>query len=115
MIVDTPQEQSVESLQAEVAGLRALLSNADAVVPAEWRLTSAEERIFRVLLAVDNATRKVIAEGADAPETRTIDVHITRIRSKVERFGVEIETVRGRGWRLVGRFTWARSLAARNA
>jgi two-component system cell cycle response regulator CtrA len=113
--MDHEVAQDPESLKAEVVRLRAILADAGAVVPAEWRLTAAEERIFRVLLAVDTATRAAIAEGAERPENRTIDIHIARIREKLKPFGVEIETVRSRGWRLVGRFTWARVLAARPA
>ena len=105
----------MEALQARVADLESKFSDTQAIVPAEWGLTAMEERVFRVLLAVETVTRQAVAEGAGTPETRTIDVHIARIRKKVSRFGVDIESVRARGWRLVGRFTWARSLAARTA
>jgi DNA-binding response OmpR family regulator len=117
MATATVQEQSgdIESLRAEVAGLRAMLFDSKAVAPAEWRLTAAETRVFRVLLAVDTCTRKIIAEGAQVPETRTVDVHITRIRNKTKPFSVRIESVVGSGWRLVGRTTWAGLLAAPNA
>ena len=34
-------------------------------------------------------------------ETRTVDVHIRRLRKKMESADLEIETVRGVGYRLV--------------
>lgn len=105
----------VDELRAQVAELTALLADSAAAVPPEWRLTATEERIFRVLLAVDTASRQAIAKGASLSENRTIDVHIARIRTKVNRFGAEIETVRAKGWRLVNRQGWGRSLAPQAA
>ena len=112
-MVDASSQASIsnDALRAEIDALKATLADTQAVVPPEWKLTDSEERIFRVLLSCDIATRAAIAAGAGRGETRTIDVHVTRIRKKLSRFGVEIETVRGKGWRLVGRFTWARTLA----
>lgn len=107
--------QEPETLEAEVVRLRALLSDSNAIIPAEWRLSVTEDKVFRVMLGVDCAARAVIAAGASLTDNRSIDVHITRIRKKLTPFGVEIETVRSRGWRLVGRFTWARVLAPRSA
>jgi two-component system cell cycle response regulator CtrA len=107
--------QEVLALREQVQTLRAKLADTQAVLPAEWKLTVTEDRVFRALLAVDCATRASIAEGAAVPETRTIDVYIARIRKKLTPFGVEIETVRDRGWRLVGRFTWQRVLNAQAA
>lgn len=100
-------------LRAEVERLRAALADTQSVVPADWRLTLTEAKVFAVLLAVDNATRAAIAAGAGLAENRSIDVHLTRIRKKLTPFGVEIETVRGSGWRLVGRYTWGRALSPR--
>jgi two-component system phosphate regulon response regulator PhoB len=34
-------------------------------------------------------------------ETRTVDVHIRRVRKKIQDAGIEIETIRGVGYRLV--------------
>lgn len=104
----------VEILQQRVAELEAMFVDTRAVIPSEWRLTQTEDRVFRVLLAVDVATRAALQQGADV-KGRGPDVHILRIRRKAARFGVVIETVHSHGWRLVGRVTWARSLAAQAA
>ena len=34
-------------------------------------------------------------------ETRTVDVHIRRVRKKIDNSGLEIETIRGVGYRLI--------------
>ena len=34
-------------------------------------------------------------------ETRTVDVHIRRVRKKIEESSLEIETIRGVGYRLI--------------
>jgi len=104
-----------DSLRAEIERLRAVLADTQASVPAGWRLTATEDKVFRVLLAVDCATRAAIAQGAGLTENRSIDVHLTRIRKKLTPFGVEIETVRSRGWRLVGRAGWCGALNSQAA
>lgn len=98
------------ALQNEVGRLRALLSDSSAMLPTEWKLTPAEERIFRALLASDCASVATIQEVA-ATNAQAARVHLHRIRKKLSPRGVEIETLHGRGWRLVGREQWARILA----
>ncbi len=75
----------------------------DAPVP----VTRTELRILELLMRRAPATvsRSSIAihawqEEADAVGSNTIDVHIARLRSKLARAGVRIETVRGVGYRL---------------
>lgn len=99
-------EDAETDLRAENALLRAKFSDTQADLPAEWRLTPTEARIFRVLLAVDTATHEAIAEGAGVSAQKTQVVHISRIRPKLARRNVEIETVQTKGWRLVGRAAW---------
>lgn len=73
-------------------------------------LTSREVRILRVL--VTNATRIVsrrtlLADAwdmnnAESVETRTVDVHVAKLRKKLGVHGNIIETVRGGGYRVRG-------------
>ncbi len=73
-------------------------------------LTSREVRILRVL--VSNATRIVsrrtlLADAwdmnnAESVETRTVDVHMAKLRKKLGDHGNIIETVRGGGYRVQG-------------
>jgi DNA-binding response OmpR family regulator len=83
--------------------------------PDERRATVAGREIelrakeFDLLLALANRphvvlTREVLLETVWGREhdidTRTIDVHINRLRARLEQADVEIETVRGLGYRL---------------
>jgi len=103
------------ALRDEIAALREKFAATESPAPAAWKLTAAEEKVFAVLLAVDTATRDAVGVVMGRQPTRTIDVLISRVRKKVAEHGVEIETVRGKGWRLVGRETWRRALAAQSS
>lgn len=81
--------------------------------PDAWELTRGEEAVFIALLDEDTAPRSAVASAAGIGEA-SVDVLVHRIRRKVSRHGVEIETVTGKGWRLCGRETWRRALAAFN-
>ena len=71
-------------------------------------LTAIETSLVELLLrrSPSVVTRRMIAtqvwdDEADAVGSNTIDVHIRRIRSKLEGSRAAIETVRGAGYRLV--------------
>lgn len=73
-------------------------------------LTAIELGILETLMrrSPGVATRRAIAqqvwpEEADAFGSNTIDVHLARLRAKLARAGVSIETVRGVGYRIVPR------------
>ena len=72
--------------------------------PLEWKLTETEERLLEVLLARIIATEDMIMtwlySGGEYPEHKIIDVFICKMRKKLKRHGIEIETVWGRGYRL---------------
>jgi DNA-binding response OmpR family regulator len=103
--------KSHDALASENERLRSLLSDSTALLPQDWRLTPTEESIFRALLARDCVTVALIAEVAGTTP-QSARVHIHRIRQKLKPRAVEIETVTGKGWRLIGREHWARQLAA---
>ncbi len=71
-------------------------------------LTTIESGLAELLMRRSPAvvTRRVIAvqvweDEADAVGSNTIDVHVARLRSKLERATARIETVRGTGYRMV--------------
>jgi DNA-binding response OmpR family regulator len=71
-------------------------------------LTATEARILELLMRRSPTviTRRTIAvqvweEEADAVGSNTIDVHVGRLRSKLEGSLARIETVRGSGYRMV--------------
>jgi DNA-binding response OmpR family regulator len=72
------------------------------------RLTGTELAILEILLRRSPAIvgRRSIAvhvwsEEADALGSNTIDVHLARLRAKLARSLVRVETVRGQGYRIV--------------
>lgn len=75
-------------------------------LPMEWRLTVQEARVFGVLVNRELATKEAIMSGlyidrgVDEAEQKIVDVFICKIRKKLKPFGVRIETVWGRGYRL---------------
>jgi two-component system response regulator RegX3 len=113
------------------ARLDALLRRAQSSLPATFRagpfvihtergeaehdggcvaLTAREMRILRVLAqeAGRIVSRRVLLRDAwdmnnvALLETRTVDVHIAKLRKKLGAHGERIETVRGQGYRLCG-------------
>lgn len=79
--------------------------------PSGWSLTSGEGAVFNALLSHDTATRASISSTAGVTEG-SVGVLMRRIRSKLSVHGIEIETVAGKGWRLIGRETWRTALSA---
>lgn len=98
-------------LKQEVERLRTLLSDASSPLPVEWRLTNGETTVFQTLLAHDVASLPIILE-VTRTTAATVRVLIGRIRSKLAPRGVQIETLLGKGWRLVSREQWRAIVAA---
>ncbi|HEX2677287.1 MAG TPA: response regulator transcription factor, partial [Polyangiales bacterium] len=75
---------------------------------ATFSLTQREVRILRVLSQNDGrivSRRALLRDAWDMPnaevlETRTVDVHIAKLRKKLGEHGERIETIRGQGYRL---------------
>lgn len=92
-----------ETLKEQVAYLEAALMGQDQL-PTEWGLTPTQERIVRVCLTWEVATKEAIATALywDKPEPaeaiNNINVHMVRIRRKLEPFGIEIKTRWGKGF-----------------
>jgi DNA-binding response OmpR family regulator len=71
-------------------------------------LTAIESALVELLLRRSPSvlTRRAIAvqvwdNEADAVGSNTIDVHIARLRAKLDRSSARIETVRGTGYRMI--------------
>lgn len=95
-----------DELRARVEELEAALYAEDVDVPLEWALTGSERRVFGVLLARAIATKEAVMAAlyhdfaADAAEVKIVDVYVCKIRAKLRKHGVRIETVWGLGYRL---------------
>lgn len=102
----------IEGLEAENARLRERIAQLEAAVgmalvtPLEWRLTPAEMRVFGVIMAREMATKDAVMaalyrdEGREEAEIKIVDVFVCKIRRKLKPFGIGIETVWGRGYRM---------------
>lgn len=98
-----------EELEAEVANLRSLLFDAPVDIAPEIGLTSHERAILLALLAHERVvSREVLYEATrQAPHAKgestdpvVVSVRMCTMRAKLKPFGIEIETVWGRGYRL---------------
>ena len=90
-------------LKVDLGALRVTLDG------REVRLTPTEFRLLRTLLARSGRTqsrRRLLVDAwqvgphaADRIHTRTVDMHVRRLRTKLGSAGARIETVRGFGYR----------------
>lgn len=103
----------VAVLEERVRVLEDALAPASVVIPLEWGLSQREACIFAHLTTRDLVTRDSIFAALyshlpidDEPAAKIVDVFLCAIRKKLSRFGVQIHTVRGRGFALAGRRTY---------
>lgn len=112
------QQQEIETLRERVRQLEDALVPDAATVPIEWQLTSSEARLFAFLTTREVATKTAIMQALysdrpdEDPEIKIVDVFICKLRKKVKPFGVDIETVWGRGYTLHDRPTYQARIAA---
>ncbi len=101
--------ERLEISEEENRQLRDLLADPKVRIPAEWRLTLAEARLFRCLashevMSKDMAMNALYFDRVEpALGIRILDAFIYRLRGKVRPFDVEIPLVWGIGWRLESR------------
>lgn len=112
------QKAEIEMLRERIRQLENALVPPSIIVPIEYRLTGSEARMFAHLASRDFATKDglMLAMYSDrpdeAPEPKIVDVFICRMRKKIARFGVEIETIWGKGFALKDRERFQRQVAA---
>ncbi len=76
--------------------------------PLMLRLTGSEARVLGVLLTRDMVHKPQIMAALynerihddEIPETKIVDVFVCKMRKKLKRFGVDVETVWGQGYKL---------------
>lgn len=94
-----------ERLLEQIARLEAALG-LDLVAPLGWGLTVQEGRLLGALVSRDVVTKDAGMAalyrdfGKDEPDPKILDVFICKMRPKLRRAGVEIETVWGVGYRI---------------
>ncbi len=73
------------------------------LVELERHLTPIEYRIVRKLRETDGVVApEALLEATEVPTKASLWVHIRRLRTKLVGRGVAIDTIRGRGYVLVG-------------
>ena len=96
-------QDQVDSLTEEVAFLRRSLGM-EAQPPAQWKLTNQEGRVWgRLLLGrvvTHEALMDVLYDIAEAPDLNIVRVLVHRVRRKIARYGLEIETRHSVGYYL---------------
>lgn len=98
-------EDENETLRERVRQLEAELADVE-FVPVEWGLTASEATVLGVLVNRDVAGKDAILAGLyrdigkDVADEQIVDVYISKLRRKLNPYGVEIKTWHGRGWRL---------------
>jgi len=102
------QRDEIETLREENRQLREALAPR-VTLPREWRLTKYEERLIRAIRAVgpnvlhqERVMLALYGMADDAPETKSLETMLCKIRRKLREAGAEvtIETVWARGWRM---------------
>ena len=110
------QREKIGELEEQVRQLKKLLVPVF-VTPIEWGLTAQQQTLFCMLLKRDLVTRDMFnAVAITRPSTKNIsnqccDMSIYHLRKKLKKYGIQIKSEWGRGWRLVDRKNWQKRLA----
>jgi two-component system, cell cycle response regulator CtrA len=115
VIIDLQREIAI--LRERVRQLEEALVPESVAVPLEFGLTGAEARVFAHLASRDFATKQSLmlalyGDRPEEPEIKIVDVFVCKLRKKIARFGVSIETVWGQGYRLLNRHEFCAGGAA---
>lgn len=101
--------EQCEELTEKVRQLETELYGYEWEPPREFRLTAMEGRILGVLVAAERArskdflieaTRDIPGVKTDAPYANVVQSKVCHLRTKLRPYGLEIENVFGRGYRL---------------
>jgi DNA-binding response OmpR family regulator len=94
------EEINVGELWMDIRNRKAAIRGKDvALTPKEFDLLATFVRFLNVTL--DREKLLDLVWGTSFYGMRTVDVHIVRLRNKLEGSGLKIETVWGSGYRLV--------------
>lgn len=107
------QRDEIEELRERIRQLEELLCPI-LLTPSCWKLNPGENRLFCALTTRDWVTKEALGRAAQLHDDTNGDnltgVLVCHIRRKTKRYGVQIETIWGLGYRLVDRERWARVL-----
>ncbi len=116
-VIIARQCEKIEELEEQVRQLKKVLVP-PFVTPVEWCLTRKQQALFCMLLKRDLVSRDMLDAAAITGASITPNygnVKFYQLRKKLKKFGVQIKTEWGVGWRLVDRKTWQKRLAEAEA
>ena len=116
-VIIARQREKIDELKEQVRQLKKLLVPVF-VTPIEWGLTRKQQALFCMLPKREIVTRDML----DAAEITGVsitpnhgNVILYQLRKKLKKFGVQVKTEWGVGWRLVDRKSWQKRLAEAEA
>lgn len=116
-VIIARQRETIEELKEQVRQLKKLLVPVF-VTPIEWRLTRKQQALFCMLPTRELVTRDML-DAADITGASITPNHgnvvLYQLRKKLKKFGVQIKTEWGVGWRLVDRKSWQKRLTEAEA
>ena len=114
------QREKIEELEEQVRQLKKLLVPIF-VTPVEWCLTAQQQTLFCMLLTRDLVTRDMFnAVAITRPSTKNAsnqcsDMAVYHLRKKLKKYGIQVKSEWGVGWRLVDRKSWQKRLTEAEA
>ena len=114
-VIIAAQCEKIEELEEQVRQLKKLLVPIF-VTPVEWCLTAQQQTLFCMLLTRDLVTRDMFnAVAITRPSTKNAsnqcsDMAVYHLRKKLKKYGIQVKSEWGVGWRLVDRKSWQKRL-----
>ena len=106
------QREKIGELEEQVRQLKKLLVPIF-VTPVEWGLTRKQQALFCMLLKREIVTRDML-DATDITGTSItpnyVNVILYQLRKKLKKFGIQVKSEWGVGWRLVDRKSWQKRL-----
>lgn len=119
-VIIAAQCEKIEELEEQVRQLKKLLVPIF-VTPVEWCLTAQQQTLFCMLLTRDLVTRDMFnAVAITRPSTKNAsnqcsDMAVYHLRKKLKKYGIQVKSEWGVGWRLVDRKSWQKRLTEAEA
>lgn len=111
-VIISQQREKIGELEEQVRQLKKVLVPVF-ITPVEWGLTRKQQALFCMLLKREIVTRDMLdaAEITGASITPNhSNVILYQLRKKLKKFGIQVKTEWGVGWRLVDRKNWQKRL-----
>ena len=111
------QREKIGELEEQVRQLQKVLVP-PFVTPVEWGLTRKQKALFCMLLKREIVTRDMLDAAYITGTSITpnyVNVILYQLRKKLKKFGIQVKSEWGVGWRLVDRKNWQKRLTEAGA